>query len=64
MDKSAFTNSERERLLAYSAALLSSKLSNPNNTFTARGLVPSCIREAAYMIDCIFDDEKLKEILK
>jgi hypothetical protein len=56
-------NSEKERLLAISVILLSSKLSNPNNTHTPQGLTAGCIRQASYLINCIFDDETLKEIL-
>lgn len=58
------TTADKERLLCYSAALLSSKLSNPNNVYTAEGLMHSCIKEAAQLIDNIFDDSKLTEILK
>lgn len=58
------TTASKERLLCYAAAILSSKLSNPNNTYTAEGLTPICIRQAANLIDSIFDEAKLKEILK
>lgn len=65
MDKSAFTNSERERLLAYSAGIIGSAMSNPH--YVAGGptdwLIKRSIRSAAQLIDMIFDDKKLLEIL-
>lgn len=58
------STADKERLLCYAAAILSSKLSNPNNTYTADGLAPICIKQAAHLIESIFDDSKLQEILK
>lgn len=57
-------DSNKERLLCYSAGMLQAKLSNPNNTYTAENLIPSCIRAAQKLIDTIYNDVKLSEILK
>lgn len=64
MEKSNTLAVDKERLLEVATALLSGKLSNPTNTYTAEGLTPGCIKQAANLIDLIFDDSKLTEILK
>lgn len=58
------TNSEKERLLCYAAGILGSTLANPNHTSGVTDwLVNRSIGQANHLIDCIFDDVKLKEIL-
>lgn len=56
-------NSAKERLLAYSAGILGSTLSNPNNTYAAKNLIGYSIRTAKELIETIYDDQKLKEII-
>lgn len=56
-------NSEKERLLCYAAGILGAKLSNPGNIYNVEGLIPSCIYEANMLINSIYDDVKLNEIL-
>lgn len=64
MDKSAFTDSEKERLLAYAAGILGSTVANPNHHVGVPDwLIRRSIRQAALLIDCVFDDVKLKGIL-
>jgi len=55
--------SDRERLIAYASGIIGSTLSNPNNTYTAEQLMKSAIRSANKLIETIYDDTKLKEIL-
>ena len=57
-------NSEKERLICYSAGIMGAILSNGGNIYTPKGLVPRCIRAAQNLIDTIYDEEKLAEILK
>lgn len=58
------TVNEKERLLCYAAGLLGSTLANPNHTTgISDWLVKRSIRKAAMLIDCVFDDAKLAEIL-
>lgn len=58
------TTNERERLLCYAAGMIGSILANPNNTYSAEQLMPSCIRNANRMIEVIYNDKALKEILE
>lgn len=57
-------NSERERILCYAAGIMQATLSNPNNHFTAEGLVKYSIKAASKLIETIYDDQKLEEALK
>jgi hypothetical protein len=57
-------NSERERLLCYAAGIMGSILANPGNIYSAEGLTARCIRAANQLIETIYDDGKLEEILK
>lgn len=57
------TNSEKERLLCYSAGIIGSTLSNPGNVYTAEQLTNVSIRAAHKLINTIFNDEQLKEVL-
>ncbi len=57
-------DSERERLLCYAAGIMGSTLSNPGNIYEPAALIPRSIRAAKMLIDTIYDDAKLKEILK
>jgi hypothetical protein len=57
-------NNEKERLLCYAAGILQAKLSHPGNPYSVEGLIPSCIRDANQLIETIYDDKKLTEILK
>jgi len=59
-------NSEKERLLCYSAGIFDAMLSNSVTTQfqTTDGLMRQSIRLANEMIHAIYDDEKLAEILK
>jgi hypothetical protein len=57
-------NSEKERLICYSAGIMAAIIANPGNVYTPQGLVPRCIRAAQKLIDTVYDDEKLAEILK
>ena len=54
----------KERLLCYAGGILGSLLSNPNNSHTPASLIAGSIRTAQRLIDTVYDDEKLKEILK
>lgn len=56
-------SNEKERLLCYTAGILQAKLANPGNIYTVEGLIPGCIYEANMLINTIYDDDKLKEIL-
>lgn len=56
-------NNEKERLLCYAAGILGAKLSNPGNIYNVEGLIAGCVREANMLINTIYDDEKLTEIL-
>jgi len=56
-------NSEKERLLCYSAGILGSTLSNPNNKYQPKDLIKYSIRAAYQMINTIYDDKLLKEII-
>lgn len=56
-------NSEKERLLCYSAGILGSTLANPNNTYTAEQLMKQSIRAAHKMIELIYNDNELNEVL-
>jgi len=56
-------NPDRERLLAYASGILGSTLSNPGNIYTAEQLIGTSIRTAQKLIDIIFDDKKLDEVL-
>ena len=58
------TNSERERLLCYSAGIMQATLSNPGNVYTPEGLISYSIKAAHKLIETIFDDQKLEEALK
>lgn len=55
---------EKERLLCYSAAILGSRLSNPNHNYSVDGLINSSIRAANKLIHTIMDDAALDEVLK
>jgi hypothetical protein len=57
-------SNEKERLLCYASGIMGSILANPGNIYTPKGLVPRCIRAAQNLIDTIYDDDKLAEILK
>lgn len=57
-------NSEKERLLCYSSGIMGSILANPANVYTPQGLIPRCIRAAQKLIDTVYDDKELEEILK
>lgn len=59
------TQNDKERLLCYSAGILGSTLSNPlHDTGVTDWLIERSIKQAAKLIDCIMDDEKLEVILK
>lgn len=47
----------KERLLCYSAAILSSLLSNPNNKCTVKALLPSSIAGAKELIRQVYESE-------
>ena len=53
-------SNEKERLLCYAAGLLQAKLSNPNNTYSVEGLIPSCIREAKQLIEAVYEDGEVQ----
>ena len=55
--------SDRERLIAYSAGIIGSTLSNPGNVYTAEQLMKPAIRAAHKLITMVYDDDQLKEIL-
>lgn len=56
---------DRERLLCYAAGILGSTLANPNHTSGVTDwLIKRSIRQASELIDSIFDDGKLTEILR
>lgn len=57
-------NSEKERLICYAAGIMGSILANPGNIYNPSGLIPKCIRAAQLLIDTVYDDVKLAEILK
>ena len=56
-------NSEKERLICYAAGIMGSILANPGNIYNPTGLLGRSIRAAQLLIDTVYDDEKLKEIL-
>lgn len=58
------TNSEKERLLCYAAGILGSTLANPGNVYGAEQLIGTSIRAANKMIQTIFNDEELKNVLE
>jgi hypothetical protein len=47
----------KERLLCYSAAILSSLLGNPNNKSTVKALIPSSISGAKELIRQVYESE-------
>ena len=58
------TLNEKERLLCYAAGLMGSTLANPNHTHgMSDWLVKRSIRQAHKLINSVFDDVKLAEIL-
>ena len=57
-------SNERERLLCYAAGIIGSTLSNPGNVYTAEQLMKPAIRAANKLINTIYDDVALEEILK
>lgn len=57
-------NSEKERLLCYASGIMGSILANPGNIYNPVGLIPRSIRAAQKLIDTIYNDELLAEILK
>ena len=64
MDKSSWNDSSKERLLAYAAGILSSMVANPNHQpFVSDFDIKSSIRKASLLINCVFDDNVLMEIL-
>lgn len=55
----------KERLLCYAAGLLGARLSNPNHTgMVTEWNIKFAIIDATRLINSIYDNEKLKEILK
>jgi hypothetical protein len=50
-------NSEKERLLCYSAAILGSLLANENNKSTVKALIPSSIAGAKELIKQVYESE-------
>ena len=65
MSDSFKVKSDRERLIAYSAGIIGSTLSNPNhNQGVTDWLIERSIRQANKLIQTCYDDEKLAEILK
>lgn len=57
-------DSNKERLLCYAAGIIGSTLSNPNHTGGVQDwLIERSIRQANLLIETIYDDAKLKEIL-
>ena len=58
------TNSEKERLLCYAGGILGSLLSSPGNIYPAENLIGTSIRAASKLINTIFDEKKLQEVLK
>lgn len=57
-------NSEKERLLCYSAGILGSYLANPTAPLDVpEWLMKRCIKKANQLITMIYDDDKLQEIL-
>lgn len=60
------TTSERERLLCYAAGILGSTIANPNygQPDVQDWLINRSVRAANKLIGVIFDDAKLKEVLK
>lgn len=57
-------NSEKERLICYAQGIMGSILANPGNIYTPKGLMPRCIRAANELIQTVYNDELLAEILK
>jgi hypothetical protein len=57
-------NSEKERLLCYAAGIMGAMLAHPGNTYHPEGLMPMSIKAAQKLIDTVYDDVKLKEILE
>jgi hypothetical protein len=64
MAESFKVKSDRERLIAYSAGILGSTLSNPGNIYSPEALIKRSIRAANKLITTVYDDAKLAEILK
>lgn len=58
------TTNDKERLLCYAAGILGSTIANPNHHVGVPDwLIKRSIRQAAMLIDCVFDDVKLEGIL-
>lgn len=53
----------KERLLCYAGGILGSMLANPNCRYNWQHCHEQAIRQAQILIDTVYDDEKLKEIL-
>lgn len=49
-------DSKKERRLCYAAAILTALVSNPNNTHTIKGLIPSAIEAADKLIEDCYKD--------
>lgn len=50
-------DNEHERLLCYSAGLLTAILSNPNNLHSSDGLIPWSIKVAKQLIEAVYKEE-------
>lgn len=57
-------DSRKERLLCYSSAIMGAILANPGNIYNPSGLLGRSIRAAQMLIETVYDDAKLAEILK
>lgn len=57
-------SNEKERLLCYAAGILGSTLANPGNVYPPSALIKQSIRAASELIETIYDDKKVQEILK
>lgn len=54
----------KERLLCYSAAILTARISNPNNTYGVEALLPSSVKYASKLIEGIYNESQLAGWLK
>jgi hypothetical protein len=56
-EKTFKVDNAKERLLCYAAAILSSLLSNPNNSYSSAGLIKPSIDAAEELIKQVYDRE-------
>lgn len=59
-------SSEKERLLCYAGGLFGSMMSNPSltNIYSSESLMWRALKDANRLIEIIYDDVQLTEILK